>query len=51
MVCQKTKNDDPLIIANQIFSSRLMLGTGKYRNFHEARESIIMSDCEILTVV
>ena len=50
MVCQKTKNDDPLIIANQIFSSRLMLGTGKYRNFHEARESIIMSDCEILTV-
>ena len=50
MVCQKTKNDDPLIIANQIFSSRLMLGTGKYRNFHEARESIIMSGCEILTV-
>ena len=25
--------NDPLIIGNQQFSSRLMLGTGKYKNF------------------
>ena len=27
--------NDPLIIGNQQFSSRLMLGTGKYKNFQE----------------
>lgn len=42
--------NDFLKINNKIFSSRLMLGTGKYRNFTEAKESIIASGCEILTV-
>ena len=42
--------DDPLCIANKKFSSRLMLGTGKYRNFDEAKKSINASGCEILTV-
>lgn len=42
--------DDPLVIANRQFSSRLMLGTGKYKNFQEAKDAIILSDCEILTV-
>ena len=41
---------DPLRIANKEFSSRLMLGTGKYRDFDEARKSIECSGCEILTV-
>ena len=41
---------DPLIIAGRSFRSRLMLGTGKYQNFEEARESILASGCEILTV-
>ena len=42
--------NDPLIISNRQFSSRLMLGTGKYRNFQEAKDSIILSECEILTI-
>ena len=41
---------DPLIIANRQFSSRLMLGTGKYKNFQEAKSAINSSGCEILTV-
>ncbi len=42
--------DDPLIISDRQFSSRLMLGTGKYKNFQEAKNAITISDCEILTV-
>lgn len=42
--------NDPLIIAGRQFSSRLMLGTGKYKNFQEAKDSILLSDCQILTV-
>ena len=42
--------NDPLVISNRKFSSRLMLGTGKYQNFQEANDSIILSGCEILTV-
>lgn len=43
-------DDDPLIIGNKRFFSRLMLGTGKYQNFEEASQSIHASGCEILTV-
>ena len=43
-------DDDPLIIGNKRFYSRLMLGTGKYQNFEEASQSIHASGCEILTV-
>jgi thiazole synthase len=42
--------NDSLIIGNKKFSSRLMLGTGKYRSFNEAKASIDASECEILTV-
>ena len=42
--------DDPLIIAGRTFHSRLMTGTGKYRNFEEMRQSIAASRCEIVTV-
>ena len=42
--------NDPLIISNRKFSSRLMLGTGKYKNFQEAKNAIILSGCEIITV-
>lgn len=41
---------DPLIIADRQFSSRIMLGTGKYKNFQQARDAINASGCEILTV-
>lgn len=46
----KILQNDLLHIGNKTFSSRLMLGTGKYRNFAEAKESIEASNCEILTV-
>jgi thiazole synthase len=42
--------NDKLTIANRTFSSRLMLGTGKYKNFQEANDAILASSCEILTV-
>ncbi len=41
---------DGLVIAGRRFSSRLMTGTGKYRNFDEMRRSIAASGCEIVTV-
>lgn len=40
----------PLIIAGRSFHSRLMTGTGKYRNFEQMRQSIAASGCEIVTV-
>ena len=42
--------NDPLIISDRRFNSRLMLGTGKYKNFQEAKDAILLSGCEILTV-
>ena len=42
--------DDVLTIAGRTFKSRLMTGTGKYRNFDEMRQSIAASECEIVTV-
>jgi thiazole synthase len=43
-------SDPPLIIAGRTFTSRLMTGSGKYRNFDEMRQSITASGCEIVTV-
>jgi thiazole synthase len=41
---------DPLKIGGKSFSSRLMLGTGKYRTSQDAIKSIKSSECEIVTV-
>ncbi|MGD1900866.1 MAG: glycine oxidase ThiO [Geitlerinemataceae cyanobacterium] len=41
---------DRLTIAGRTFRSRLMTGSGKYRNFDDMRRSIDASDCEIVTV-
>lgn len=43
-------SDKPLTIAGRTFHSRLMTGSGKYRNFDEMRQSIAASGCEIVTV-
>jgi thiazole synthase len=43
-------DDRPLVIAGRVFHSRLMTGTGKYRNLDEMRQSILASRCEIVTV-
>jgi thiazole synthase len=41
---------DPLVIAGRAYRSRLLIGTGKYRDFAETREAAIASGAEIVTV-
>ena len=41
---------DKLIIHGKEFTSRLILGTGKYKNLLETQKSIDCSNCEIITV-
>jgi thiazole synthase len=40
---------DPLIIANRQFDSRLMVGTGKYKDLQETQAAIKASGAEIVT--
>ncbi len=42
--------NQPLIIANRQFSSRLMLGTGKFASGELMRDAIVASESEIVTV-
>ena len=44
------QTDDSLIIAGQTYKSRLLVGTGKYKDFEETREAVIASGAEIVTV-
>ena len=41
---------DYLVIANKKFKSRLIVGTGKYRNMQECAKSVKLSGAEIVTV-
>jgi thiazole synthase len=41
---------DPLVVAGRAFRSRLLVGTGKYRDFGETREAVVASGAEIVTV-
>ena len=43
-------NIDRLTIGSKSFNSRLMLGTGKYKNINDTINSIKESECEIITV-
>ncbi|MEB3212489.1 MAG: thiazole synthase, partial [Leptolyngbyaceae bacterium] len=43
-------DDVPLVIAGKTFHSRLMTGTGKYRNFDQMNQAIAASGCQIVTV-
>src|SRR5450432_3034550 len=42
--------DDPLVIAGRGYRSRLLVGTGKYKDFEETRAAIDASGAEIVTV-
>ena len=42
--------DTKLTVGAREFSSRLLVGTGKYRDFNQTREAIIASGAEIVTV-
>ncbi len=41
---------DQLIIANKKFNSRLIVGTGKYKNMSECAKAVKLSEAEIVTV-
>jgi thiazole synthase len=41
---------DPLLIAGRAYRSRLLVGTGKYRDFDETRAAVVASGAEIVTV-
>jgi len=41
---------DALVIAGQAYQSRLLIGTGKYRDFDETRRAIEASGAQIVTV-
>jgi thiazole synthase len=41
---------DPLVIAGRAYRSRLLVGTGKYRDFNQTRDAIVASGAEIVTV-
>ena len=41
---------DPLLIAGKSYQSRLLVGTGKYKDFKETREALDASGAEIVTV-
>jgi len=43
-------HNDPLIIAGQTFGSRLLVGTGKYKDLDETRAAVEASGAEIITV-
>ena len=44
------ENLDPLIIAGRPYRSRLLVGTGKYRDFAETRAAVEASGAQIVTV-
>jgi thiazole synthase len=41
---------DPLVIAGKLYRSRLLVGTGKYRDFGQTREAVVASGAQIVTV-
>jgi thiazole synthase len=41
---------DPLVIAGKTYTSRLLIGTGKYKDFEETRRAVAASGAEIVTV-
>ncbi len=45
-----TPSNDPFVIAGKTYSSRLLVGTGKYKDFDETRRAIDASGAEIITV-
>lgn len=45
-----TTTTDPLTIAGKVYRSRLLVGTGKYRDLQQNREAVEASGAEIVTV-
>ena len=45
-----TEQDTPLVVAGKAYHSRLLVGTGKYKDLEETRQAIEASGAEIITV-
>ena len=41
---------DPLVVAGRAYASRLLVGTGKYRDFAQTRDAVVASGAQIVTV-
>jgi thiazole synthase len=46
----ETTSADALVIAGRTYHSRLLVGTGKYRDFAQTRDAVVASGAEIVTV-
>ncbi len=46
----KNAPTDPLMIAGLAYQSRLLVGTGKYKDFEQTRQAIDASGAQIITV-
>src|SRR3989344_5766499 len=44
------RTDDPLVIAGRTCSSRLLVGTGKYKDLDETRRAVEASGAQIITI-
>src|SRR6516225_11486784 len=42
--------EDPLVVAGRAYRSRLLVGTGKYKDFAQTREAVLASGAQIVTV-
>jgi thiazole synthase len=47
---ERTVEDKPLVIAGKTYSSRLIIGTGKYKSYEENARALKASGAEIVTV-
>src|SRR5262245_10754112 len=47
---QENKTSDSFVVGGRIFTSRLIIGTGKYRSFEEMRQAHKASGAEMVTV-
>jgi len=47
---EKIAAEDALVVAGRAYRSRLLVGTGKYRDFDETRRAVEASGAEIVTV-
>lgn len=45
-----SQQNDPLVVADRTFSSRLLVGTGKYRDMDETRAAIEASGADVVTI-
>src|SRR3989338_8583767 len=50
MEVETTPQDIPLAIAGKTFTNRFFLGTGKFKNKNDLKESVVSSGVQIVTV-